>query len=222
MQGAARLPSSAAATTRHHQPKRRPSVAAVAGQRFRRGGDRFEHMKGMSGIELCKKVVANRERHSGRIRDHAAFGSMETAVAAIRAGAYDFVTKPFEMDTLALTLERAKQHRTLREEIKRLRRAVRSAPGFEDIIGQARVDAKGLRPVATFAGDRRHRFDQRGERHRQGVGRARVAQARSAQRRAVHCDQLRGDARAAFGERAFRTRAWRVHRCQDLTHGVSS
>ena len=36
-----------------------------------------------------------------------AFGSMETAVAAMRAGAYDFVTKPIELDLLALTLQRA-------------------------------------------------------------------------------------------------------------------
>ena len=93
------------------------------------------NMKGMSGIDLCRKVVANREDIPVVVIT--AFGSMETAVAAIRAGAYDFVTKPFEMDTLALTLERAKQHRSLRQEIKRLRRAVKERSGFEDIIGQA-------------------------------------------------------------------------------------
>jgi DNA-binding NtrC family response regulator len=42
-----------------------------------------------------------------------ALGSLETAVAAIRAGAYDFVSKPIEMDILALTLERAVNHRAL-------------------------------------------------------------------------------------------------------------
>ena len=66
-----------------------------------------------------------------------AFGSMETAVAAIRAGAYDFVTKPFEMDDIALTLERALRHRALREEVKRLRRAVDDSRKFDDIIGQS-------------------------------------------------------------------------------------
>src|SRR5262249_23611722 len=81
------------------------------------------NMKGMSGIDLCRKIVANRE--DTPVVVITAFGSMETAVAAIRAGAYDFVTKPFEMESLALTLERAKQHRKLREELKRLRRAVK-------------------------------------------------------------------------------------------------
>ena len=53
-----------------------------------------------------------------------AFGSLETAIGAIRAGAYDFITKPFEIDALAVALERAVQHRLLREEVKRLRRLV--------------------------------------------------------------------------------------------------
>ena len=59
-----------------------------------------------------------------------AFGSLDTAVAAIRAGAYDFITKPFEIDVLAIALERAVQHRELREEVKRLRRALDATRGM--------------------------------------------------------------------------------------------
>ena len=55
------------------------------------------------------------------------FRSLETAVGAIRAGAYDFVTKPFKMDDIALTLERAVRHKQLCEEVKRLRTIVRDS-----------------------------------------------------------------------------------------------
>ncbi|AEI63734.1 sigma-54-dependent transcriptional regulator [Corallococcus macrosporus] len=53
-----------------------------------------------------------------------AFGGVELAVAAVKAGACDFVTKPFNIDALVLTLERAFRERQLRREIVRLRAAV--------------------------------------------------------------------------------------------------
>jgi DNA-binding NtrC family response regulator len=93
------------------------------------------NMQGMSGVDLCRQIAENREDIPVVVMT--AFGSMETAVAAIRAGAYDFVTKPFEMDDIALTLERALRHRALREEVKRLRRAVDDSRKFDDIIGQS-------------------------------------------------------------------------------------
>ncbi|HEY2511593.1 MAG TPA: sigma-54 dependent transcriptional regulator [Polyangiaceae bacterium] len=83
------------------------------------------NMQGTSGLELCQRIVANRPDLPVVVVT--AFGSLETAVGAIRAGAYDFVTKPFEMEDLALTLERAIAHKQLREEVKRLRFAVRES-----------------------------------------------------------------------------------------------
>ena len=59
-----------------------------------------------------------------------AFGSMEAAIGGIRAGAWDFLTKPVEIDALALSLDRAVQQRTLRLEVRRLRELVR--PSGED------------------------------------------------------------------------------------------
>lgn len=91
------------------------------------------NMRGMNGIELCQRIVANRP--DVPVVVITAFGSLETAVAAIRAGAYDFVTKPVEVEDLALVLERAMQHRLLREEVKQLRRAVTASQRFEEIIG---------------------------------------------------------------------------------------
>src|SRR5262245_25451148 len=68
-------------------------------------------MGGMSGLELCRRMT---EDHPGvPVIVVTAFGSMDTAVAAIRAGAYDFVTKPVDTDELALILDRAIQFRAL-------------------------------------------------------------------------------------------------------------
>ena len=91
------------------------------------------NMPGMSGLELCERIVANRPDIPVVVIT--AFGSLETAIAAIRAGAYDFITKPLEADVLALALDRAVQHRALRDEVKRLRRAVEEGRGFEDLLG---------------------------------------------------------------------------------------
>src|SRR6201999_4418215 len=60
-----------------------------------------------------------------------------TAIAAIRAGAYDFIPKPVEVDQLELALVRAAQHRSLREQVKLLRRAAHEPFQFEDFVGQS-------------------------------------------------------------------------------------
>jgi len=91
------------------------------------------NMRGMNGIELCERIVANRPDLPVIVIT--AFGSLESAVAAIRAGAYDFVTKPLDVDALALALGRAVQHRTLREEVKRLRRVVEETRWYGELLG---------------------------------------------------------------------------------------
>jgi len=91
------------------------------------------NMKGLGGIDLCSRVVANRPDLPVIVLT--AFGSLETAIAAIRAGAYDFVTKPVELDALAMALRRAIDHRALRAEVRRLRQVVAETRRFDEIIG---------------------------------------------------------------------------------------
>ncbi|MBM4321074.1 MAG: response regulator, partial [Deltaproteobacteria bacterium] len=79
-------------------------------------------MRGMNGLELCERIVSTRPDLP--VIAITAFGSLDTAIAAIRAGAYDFVTKPFETEALVVALNRAAEHRALREEVKRLRSVV--------------------------------------------------------------------------------------------------
>ena len=98
------------------------------------------NMPGMNGIQLCERIVANRPDIPVVVIT--AFGSMDTAVAAIRAGAYDFVTKPIEMDILFLTLKRAVTYRDLQEKVKVLSETVQQSQRFEDLLGSSSVMKK--------------------------------------------------------------------------------
>jgi len=91
------------------------------------------NMKGMNGIDLCARIVESRP--DVPVVVVTAFGSLETAIASIRAGAYDFLTKPFDVEELGLTLDRAVQHRALKREVRLLRRAVEDSHRFEDVLG---------------------------------------------------------------------------------------
>jgi DNA-binding NtrC family response regulator len=65
-----------------------------------------------------------------------AFGSIESAVEAMRAGAFHYVTKPFGTDEILLQVNRALEQRSLQTEVQRLRQQVHSHYGFENIIGE--------------------------------------------------------------------------------------
>ncbi|MBK8251217.1 MAG: sigma-54-dependent Fis family transcriptional regulator [Polyangiaceae bacterium] len=93
------------------------------------------HMPGMNGIDLCAELVA--VRPDVPVIVITAFGSLESAVSAIRAGAYDYVTKPFQTETLAHAVRRAAQHRALREEVKRLKRDVQRNAGVDEVWGES-------------------------------------------------------------------------------------
>ncbi len=93
------------------------------------------HMNGMDGLEFCRRAMESRP--SVPVVVVTAFGSMETAVGAIRAGAYDFIAKPIQMDDLVFTLTRAVQLRRLGEEVKRLRSAVESRGPIGELIGDS-------------------------------------------------------------------------------------
>jgi two-component system response regulator HydG len=107
-------------------------------------------LEGTNGLELCRRVVANRPDLPVVVIT--GFGSLETAVGAIRAGAYDFVTKPFSMQDIALTLERAVRHKQLCEEVKRLRTIVSEAQAPDDMIGSSAPMQKVADLITRVAG----------------------------------------------------------------------
>jgi DNA-binding NtrC family response regulator len=93
------------------------------------------NMPQMNGLELSRRILD--QRPDLPIVVITAFGSMETAISAIRAGAYDFVTKPFEIEQLVVAAERACQNHQLREEVRRLREVVTAPRPYADIIGES-------------------------------------------------------------------------------------
>ncbi len=107
------------------------------------------NMPGVGGLDLCERIVANRPDIPVIVMT--AFGSLETAIAAIRAGAYDFVTKPIEMNLLGVTLNRAVQHRNLQEKVKRLSEAVARSERFGDILGSSPPMQELFDQLARFA-----------------------------------------------------------------------
>jgi DNA-binding NtrC family response regulator len=77
-------------------------------------------MPGMRGTALLSAILEIEPRQA--VLMITAFGSIELAVETVRAGACDFVTKPFKRDVLVFAIERALRERTMRREIVRLRR----------------------------------------------------------------------------------------------------
>ncbi len=89
-----------------------------------------------NGLELCRRIVERRPELPVVVIT--AYGSMDAAIAAIRAGAYDFINKPIEPGVLALVVDRALEHSRLRHEVRRLNEAVKGATRFDTMIGESR------------------------------------------------------------------------------------
>jgi len=108
------------------------------------------NMPGGGGIELCRAVLALRPNLPVVIIT--AFGSLDTAIAALRAGAYDFVTKPIDLDLLTLTLRRAVEHRRLHETLRRLQDEVSRSRKDELLLGESRAMRELRDLVSRIAG----------------------------------------------------------------------
>jgi two-component system response regulator HydG len=80
-----------------------------------------------------------------------AYSSVESAVEAMKNGAYDYLTKPLDFDELRLTMERAMEHRQLREENRLLRETLGSHFNRQNIIGSSPAMVKLLETVAQVA-----------------------------------------------------------------------
>jgi DNA-binding NtrC family response regulator len=92
-------------------------------------------MPGKTGIEMVGDL--RRLRPETPVILMTAFGSIDSAVQAMRAGACDYITKPFELEAVLLTVERAFERRALEEENRRLRRAVDRTGSLGELIGQS-------------------------------------------------------------------------------------
>lgn len=80
-----------------------------------------------------------------------AYSSVETAVEALKKGAYDYLTKPLDFDEVRLTMERAMDHSQLKEENRVLRETLGTHFDQRNIIGRSRAMMKLLETVAQVA-----------------------------------------------------------------------
>lgn len=92
------------------------------------------NMPGMNGLDLCHRMADN--RRDTPVIVVTAFGSLETAIATIRAGAFDFITKPFDIDDIVVAVERATRDRSMRKEVRRLQTAL-ERPAPTELIGSS-------------------------------------------------------------------------------------
>lgn len=89
----------------------------------------------MTGLDILRKV--RETDHDVVVIMMTAFSSIESAVDAIKLGAYDYITKPFEMDQLLHTVDKALETTKLRREVRELRRHIQHEYGIDRIIGKS-------------------------------------------------------------------------------------
>jgi DNA-binding NtrC family response regulator len=94
-------------------------------------------MRGMEGIELLTEI--KRGYPDTNVILMTAFGSVETAVEAMKEGAYDFLVKPVKTEELIRVTERAVREAALRREVNRLRREVHKEYSFHQILGKSKA-----------------------------------------------------------------------------------
>ncbi len=92
-------------------------------------------MDGTDGWAVLQET--QRRQPSARVVLMTAFASLETAIDAIRQGAYDYLTKPFKLAQVTLTINRALDDRRLREENRVLREQVEQRFSFDNLIGRS-------------------------------------------------------------------------------------
>ncbi len=93
-------------------------------------------MPGISGLEVLEQIKADRGEDITIVM-MTAYGHIEMAVEAMKHGAYDFITKPFDHDTLVMRLEKAFERSRLLKENLRLHHECRSTDMFQELVGKS-------------------------------------------------------------------------------------
>ena len=106
-------------------------------------------MPGMDGLALLARIKAQMPELT--VVMMTAFGQVETAVDAMKQGAYDFITKPFDHDALLIRLEKALERSDLLKENRRLQMACRGDDAFEDMVGNSPRMKQVFETIQTVA-----------------------------------------------------------------------
>ncbi len=92
-------------------------------------------MKGLKGLDLLAETQKVAPRTPVIIIT--AFGTIESAIQAMKMGAYDYITKPFRTEEIGLTVKKALENRRLKKEVERLKKEVESRYHFQHLIGKS-------------------------------------------------------------------------------------
>jgi len=138
-------------------------------------------MPGMDGIETLRRI--KRIDPLVPVIIITAYGSVESAISAMKIGALDYVQKPFKHDGLLLTLEKALERKRLQDENLRLKDELRQRFGFANIIGKSQA-MQSVFDLVKAAAPTRSTILLQGE---SGTGKELVA-------RAIHLNSNRADA----------------------------
>jgi DNA-binding NtrC family response regulator len=107
-------------------------------------------MPGVDGIELQARLSAVKPDMTVIIMT--AYASVETAVKALKAGAYDYISKPFDPEELSLLVRRAAEHRSIRSENVRLRERLEAEAAPTPIVGVSAAIRRVHDLIAAVAG----------------------------------------------------------------------
>ena len=106
-------------------------------------------MPGMDGLELQARLIQADPELT--IVLMTAYASVETAVKAMKNGAYDYIVKPFDPDDLSLLVKRAAEHRSLRAENLRLKKSLETAAPPPPLLGNSAPMRQVMELVTTVA-----------------------------------------------------------------------
>jgi two-component system response regulator AtoC len=106
-------------------------------------------MPKMGGLDLLSTLKA--KGNEATVIVMSAYGSLDVALEAIKAGAYDYVQKPFKPDEVILTLRKAEEREALRRENRALREEIRREHQFEQILAKSQAMQDIFRTIAKIA-----------------------------------------------------------------------
>src|SRR5579863_3584931 len=106
-------------------------------------------LPGAGGLEALRQIKA--QRPEALVIVVTGYGTVQSAVQAMKNGSYDYVTKPFSVDELKLLLERVSNHLKLKSENRILREKLKSKQGYGGIVGRAPEMEKLYRIIAKAA-----------------------------------------------------------------------